>query len=98
VAHRHGRQRVAVARGLGDDLARHHAVGAGAVVGDHRLAPRLLHVLADRAGQQIGRAAGANGMTMRICFSGELALRATQRRGEHRHGEALQEDAALHCR
>jgi hypothetical protein len=31
VAHRHHRERGAVAGGLGDDLARHHAVGAGPV-------------------------------------------------------------------
>ena len=32
-----------------DNVARHHPVGAGTIVGDDDLAPRFLHVLADRA-------------------------------------------------
>ena len=80
VAHRHDRERVAVARRLGDDLARHHAVGAGAVVGHHRLAPGLREVLADRARQQVGRAARRERDHHADLLVGIRALRAHDRR------------------
>ncbi len=51
-------QGVAVAVRLGDDLGRNDAVGADFVFTHHRLSPGLREVLADRAGQQVGGAAG----------------------------------------
>ena len=86
VAHGHDRERVAIARGLGDDLARHHAVGAGAVVGHHRLAPGLLEVLADGARQKVGRAARRERDHHADLLVGVRTLRAHDRRRGHGQG------------
>ena len=98
MAHRHRRQRVAVAGRLGDDLARHHAIGAGAIIGDHDLAPALLHVLADRAGQQVGRAARRERDHHADLLLGIAALPARQPRREGCGRKPLEKDVTPHCR
>jgi hypothetical protein len=98
MAHGDDRQRVAVARRLGDDLAGDHTVGAGAVVGDDRLAPGLREVLAHRARQQVGRAARREGDHHADLLVRVGALRPHGDRGERQYAQALQEVGALHCR
>jgi hypothetical protein len=54
-----GRQqdRIAVGRRLGDVIRPDHLSGADAIVHHHRLSHALAHLLADNAGQDVGRTA-----------------------------------------
>lgn len=96
--HRHRRQRVAVARRLGDNVGCHDAIGASAVVGDHHLPPSLLHVLTNRARQQVGRATGSKGNHHADLLLGIGALRAGDRWKKGRRSEAPEKNRTLHCR
>ena len=51
-------QRVPIRRRAGEQPRRHLAIRAGPVLGDHRLADRLLHPRGDGAGHDVGRPAG----------------------------------------
>ena len=57
-AGRRHQQRVAVGRSLGDRIGADIAARARAVLDDDRLAERLRHLVADRARQHVGEAAG----------------------------------------
>ena len=57
----HQQQRVAVGRGLGNDVGADHRAAAGLVVDDEALAQRLLQPLREKAGVVVGRAAGGEG-------------------------------------
>ena len=65
VAVAHQQQGVAVGRGLGHGLAGVDAAGAGPVVHHHRLAQLGGQALAQRAGGQVGDAAGSEGHEQR---------------------------------
>ena len=69
-----GQQRVTVGRGLGHEVRRNRAAGAGTVFNDDRLAPVLAHLLADDARQRVGRAAGGEGDDDAYGFGGEFLL------------------------
>jgi hypothetical protein len=75
------------------------AVGAGAIVGHHRLPPGLRHVLAERTGQKVGRAAGRERDHHADLPVGPAALAARrQRRCKRAGGDGLHEGAPSHCR
>ena len=79
-------QRVAIGRGLGDDLRADVAVGAGLVLDDDRLAPRFRELLADRAREDVRRAARRvrHDDADRLCGIG---LRVRRRCKRRRHAE-----------
>jgi hypothetical protein len=58
---RHGEQRVAVRRGAGYGLARHHAVATRPRIDDERLAEFAQHDLGDGAGRHVDQSAGRSG-------------------------------------
>jgi hypothetical protein len=58
ITDRHQRDRVTVGRRLGDRRHGDIAVGAGAVLDDHALAPALRHAVGDDARERVRRAAG----------------------------------------
>ncbi len=82
VAHQ---QRVAVGRRLGDDVAGEVAAGAGAIVGDHRLAEPFVQFLADGARQQIAPADRPARVFLSACASG------TKKKNHHRGTEDTEE-------
>ena len=95
-ADRSHQQRVAVGRRLGDEVGAEVAAGAGLVLDDEGLAEGLAELGRERARQDVGRAAGANGTTMRTGLVGQAPwARAQARRGGGRdRGPRANDDEA----
>ena len=83
-------QRMAVGRGLCDDIGPDAAAGAPAILDHHRLAQRFLHALGNDARGDVGRAAGG-----KRHHDAQRLRRERLRRGKRRQqGREQQQDAA----